>query len=309
MGLGVGMLVMPPAGMSSMRTWSTWSTAPFPPTPQLAWAHHVAHQGALFPHPPGGCSTLPTKAHIQAQTTICRFLANGWPISTTTNQGLGLQLKQLIMTTAATMGSSDTAKLASGLLDTWEAIQHVPINPSGTSTSDSGSGFGDSTTTPATPEEDNPFASNTATQSQEFQAAAGVAPSASMTPVPASAADTLIGTAIRQGAAAALNTSVNSSQPVFGSAQPVVFTPSGDALAPTTSPLDDALYHIEAPKAAPGMQGAPDAAPAPEASAADLAASAADLAADASDLAADVAELAAAVQSFTTKGAGRKVML
>ena len=214
------------------------------------------------------------------------------------------------MTTAATMGTSDTAKLASGLLDTWEAIQHVPINPSSTSSSDSGTGFGDSTTTPATPEEDNPFASNTATQSQEFQAAAGVAPSASMTPVPASAADTLIGTAIQQGAVAAINTSVTTSQPVFGTAQPVVFTPSGDALAPTTSPLDVALYHIEAPKAAPGMQGAPDAAPAPQASAADLEASAADLAAEATDLAADAAELAAAVQTYSTKaaGAGRKVM-
>ena len=279
-------------------------------------AKHFAHQAPPTPPPflptlPGGRSTLPTRTHLQASTTSCRFLANGWPISTTTNQGLGLQLKQLIMTTAATMGTSDTAKLASGLLDTWEAIQHVPINPSSTSSSDSGTGFGDSTSTPATPEEANPFASSTATQSQEFQAAAGVAPSADMTPVPASAGDTLIGTAIQQGAVAAINTSVTTSLPVFGSAQPVVFTPSGDALAPTTSPLDDALYHIEAPNAAPGMQGAPVAAPAPQANAADLAASAADLEADATELAADAAELAAALQTYSTKaaGAGRKAML
>lgn len=206
-------------------------------------------------------------------TDLCRFLANGWPITTTTNQGLGVQVKQLIMSTAASMGTTSSSKLASGLLDTWAAIQHVPINPSGTSTGsgDSGTGFGDSTATPATPEEANPFASSTATQSQEFQAAAGVVPSASNastnSPSPVSAADALIGTAIQQGAAVAINTTVNTTKPVFGNTQAVVFTPYGDAVAPTTAPFNSSLgtAHIEAPKSAPHAQGAPHASPAPSA--------------------------------------------
>ena len=198
------------------------------------------------------------------------------------------------------MGTTSSAKLSSGLLDTWAAIQHVPINPSGaTPSGDSGTGFGDTTATPATPEEADPFASSTATQSQEFQAAAGVVPSASNastnSPSPVSAADALIGTAIQQGAAVAINTTVTTSKPVFGNTQAVVFTPSGDAVAPTTSPLNSSLgtAHIEAPKAAPHAQGAPLAAPA------------------SSPKATPKATPAAAVQSNVTKtaGSGRKAIL
>lgn len=218
-------------------------------------------------------------------------MANGWPISTASNQGLGKVLKELIMTNAASMGTSSSSKLASGLLDTWEAIQKVPIYASGGATS--GTGFGD-TATPAAPEENNPFASNTAAQSQEFQDAAGVVPSAGPvnSPPPVSVADAAMGTAIQQSAAAALNTSVTITKPVFGNSQPVVFTPSGDALAPTTSPLDSKA-HIEAPKAAPHAEGAPAAAPAPSAS-----------------MTASKAPPAAAVQSNATRaaGMGRKIM-
>lgn len=223
-------------------------------------------------------------------------MANGWPISTATNQGLGKVLKQLIMTNAASMGTSSSSKLASGLLDTWEAIQKVPIYANGAASGGSfGSGFGD-TATPAAPEENNPFSSNTAAQSQEFQDAAGVVPSASNastnSPSPVSVADAAIGTAIQQSAAAALNTSVTIAKPMFGNSQPVVFTPSGDALAPTTSPLDKKA-HIEAPKSAPHAEGAPAAAPAPSA------------------FMAIIATPAAALQTNATRaaGAGRKSML
>jgi len=195
----------------------------------------------------------------------CRFLANGWPITTTGNQGLGVQIKQLIESSAVSMGTAASAKLAAGLLDTWAAIQLVPIPAS---SSGSSSSFGDtpdsSTTTPSTPEEANPFSSSSATQSQDFENAGGTAGTSNVSsPSPVSAADQLIATAIQQTAAVSLNTTVNTTKPVFGNTQAVVFTPSGDAVAPATSALNTSLgtAHIEAPSSAPKALVAPAAAP------------------------------------------------
>ena len=176
-----------------------------------------------------------------------------------------MQVKQLILSSAVSMGTATSAKLASGLLDTWAAIQLVPINPS-TSSSSSGTGFGDtpSTATPATPEEANPFSSSSATQSQDFDNAGVTASNSSQSsPSPVSAADALIATAVQQTAAIAINTTVNTTHAVFGNTQAVVFTPSGDAVAPATSALNTSLgtAHIEAPDSAPKALGAPGAAP------------------------------------------------
>jgi len=155
--------------------------------------------------------------------------------------------------------------LAAGLLDTWAAIQLVPIPAS---SSGSSSSFGDtpdsSTTTPSTPEEANPFSSSSATQSQDFENAGVTAGTSNVSsPSPVSAADQLIATAIQQTAAVSLNTTVNTTKPVFGNTQAVVFTPSGDAVAPATSALNTSLgtAHIEAPSSAPKALVAPAAAP------------------------------------------------
>ena len=184
----------------------------------------------------------------------CRFLANGWPITTTGNQGLGVQIKQLIESSAVSMGTAASAKLAAGLLDTWAAIQLVPIPAS---SSGSSSSFGDtpesSTTTPSTPEEANPFSSSSATQSQDFENAGVTGTNNVSSPSPVSASDQLIATAIQQTAAVSLNTTVNTTKPMFGNTQAVVFTSSGDAVAPATSALNTSLgtAHIEAPSGAP----------------------------------------------------------
>lgn len=190
------------------------------------------------------------------------------------------------------MGTATSAKLASGLLDTWAAIQLVPIPAS---SSGSSSSFGDtptsSTTTPSTPEEANPFSSSSATQSQDFENA-GVTPGGTTeaSPSPVSEADQLIATAIQQTAAISLNTTVNTTKPVFGNTQAVVFTPSGDAVAPATSSLNTSLgtAHIEAPSGAPQTQGAPAAAPKATVKA---------------------TPMAAVQQNATKTGAGRKAIL
>jgi len=194
----------------------------------------------------------------------CRFLANGWPITTTGNQGLGVQIKQLIESSAVSMGTAASATLAAGLLDTWAAIQLVPIPAS---SSGSSSSFGDtpesSTTTPSTPEEANPFSSSSATQSQDFENAGVTGTNNVSSPSPVSASDQLIATAIQQTAAVSLNTTVNTTKPMFGNTQAVVFTSSGDAVAPATSALNTSLgtAHIEAPSSAPKALVAPAAAP------------------------------------------------
>lgn len=116
----------------------------------------------------------------------------------------------------------------------------------------SSSGFGDSTSTPASPEEDNPFASGSSTQSQDFEGANLVPAGAPVQAGPGSS----VSQAVQQSAAISINTTVNSTHAVFGTTQQVVYTPSGNALAPAAASSSLGLAHTEAPGSAPAMRGA-----------------------------------------------------
>lgn len=124
-------------------------------------------------------------------------------------------------------------------------------------TSAQSSSFGDGST-PASPEEENPFASGTSTQSQEFTGANAVPVGAPMLSGP----DNEVSQAVQQSAAISLNTTVNSTNPVFGNTQQVVFSSAGNALAPAAASTSFGLVHIEAPDTAPATMEAPAAAPA-----------------------------------------------
>ena len=189
----------------------------------------------------------------------CRFAANGWPITTTTHEGLGVQVKNLILASAVSMGTATSAKIAGGLLDAYAALQLVPVDPSSTSsTSASSSSFGD-TSTPASPEEENPFASDTATQSGDFVTAVAFAP------VPAlSAQQQAVSSAVQAAAVAAVNTTVNSTQSFHGATQAVLFGPSDSALGPQSAAMLIDSLRIQAPAVAPAAVGQPEAAFVPE---------------------------------------------
>ena len=161
------------------------------------------------------------------------------------------------MSSAVSMGTATSAKLSSGLLDVWAAIQLVPLSPS-SGTAASSSSFGDSTDTPASPEEENPFASGTSAQSQEFNGANQVPSGAPVLSGP----DSEVSQGVQQSAAISVNTTVNSTRPVFGNTQQVVFSSAGSALAPAAASSSLGLAHTEAPGTAPAMRGAPEAAPA-----------------------------------------------
>lgn len=184
----------------------------------------------------------------------CRFAANGWPITTTTHEGIGVQVKDLIMASAVSMGTATSAKIAGGLLDAYAALQLVPVDPSSTSTtSASSSSFGD-TQTPASPEEENPFASDTATQSGDFDAVA-FAPAPALSPQ-----QQAVTSAVQAAAVAAVNTTVNSTQSFHSATQAVLFGPSGSRLGPQSAAILIDNLRIQAPAAAPAAVGQPEAA-------------------------------------------------
>ena len=188
---------------------------------------------------------------------MCRFAANGWPITTTTNQGLGVQVKDLIVSSAVSMGTATEAKIAGGFLDAYAALQLVPDDPSSTSsTSALSSSFGD--TTSPSPEEENPFSSSSATQSGDFDNAAAPAPALS-------AQQQAVSSAVQAAAAAAVNTTLNATHSVYGGTQAVAFTSSGSALAPEAAAVLINSLSIPAPEAAPMAVGAPEAAFVPQA--------------------------------------------
>ena len=150
-----------------------------------------------------------------------RFAANGWPITTTTNEGLGVQAKDLIIAAAVSMGAATSANIAGGLLDTYAALQLVPDDPS-SSTSTPALSSGDTPSSPS-PEEANPFAASSAIQSGDFgDASSGVAPAP-----PLSTQQQAVSLAVQAAAAAAGNTTLNATHSIFGSSQPVVFIPCG----------------------------------------------------------------------------------
>ena len=171
-----------------------------------------------------------------------------------------MQVKDLIISAAVSMGTATSAKIAGGLLDTYAALQLVPDDPSSSSsTSALSSSFGATTTSPS-PEEANPSASSSATQSGDFDdASAGLAPAPAL-----SAQQQAVSSAVQAAAAAAVNTTLNATSSVFGGSQPVVFTSSGSALAPESAAVLINSLYIEAPAGAPVAVGAPEDAFVPE---------------------------------------------
>ena len=167
-----------------------------------------------------------------------------------------MQVKDLIIAAAVSMGTATSAKVAGGLLDTYAALQLVPDDPSSsTSTSALSSSFGDTPSSPS-PEEANPFASTSATQSGDFgDASTAVAPAPAL-----SAQQQAVSSAVQAAAAAAVNTTLNATHSVFGGSQAVVFTPSGSALAPEVAAVLINSLYIHAPAGAPIAVGAPEAA-------------------------------------------------
>ncbi len=201
---------------------------------------------------------------------IChRFAANGWPIATSGTEGLGVEVRTLLISAAlGNMGTATSAKIAGGLLDTYAALQLVPLysDSSSSSTSSESDSFG--TTPEATPEATNAFESSSSAQSSEFSNAASPAPAA--TTAPLSASQQAVSSAVQAAAVTTVNTTVNATSSVFGQSQAVVFGASGSSyLAPAEAPtgygLGEAHIEVTGPNAAPAL--APAAAGAPVANA------------------------------------------
>ena len=204
----------------------------------------------------GQCIKLLAERSVGLAGLLRRFAANGWPITTTTNEGLGVQVKDLIIAAAVSMGTATSANIAGGLLDTYAALQLVPVDPSSsTSTSALSSDFGDTPSSPS-PEEANPFASSSATQSGDFgDASSGVAPAPAL-----STQQQAVSLAVQAAAAAAGNATLNATHSIFGGSQPVVFTPAGSALAPEVAAVLLNSLYIQAPAGASLVAGATEAA-------------------------------------------------
>lgn len=205
--------------------------------------------------------------HCCQTLSLCRrFIANGWPITTTENKGVGLQVKQLIISAAASMGTTDSAKIAGGLLDTYAALQLVPINPDSSSSSSSAASSSFGSEPEATPEATDPFSSSSAAQSGGFAAAGAASPTPAMTNAPLSVSQQAVSSAVQAAAAAAVNVTLNDTHSVFGVTQAVEYGPSGGVfLAPVEAPMGYGVgeAHIErrgpmaAPAAAAMAAGAP----------------------------------------------------
>ena len=194
--------------------------------------------------------------------SVCRFAANGWPIDTTGTEGLGVEVKTLIINAAlGNMGSADSAKMAGGLLDTYAALQLVPLyaDSSSSSTSSESDSFG--STPEATPEATNAFESSSSAQSSGFSQA--TSPSPAVTTAALSTSQQAVSSAVQAAAVASVNTTVNASTTVFGVTQAVVFGPSGGSLAPAEAPsgygLGEAHIDAGAPAVAPMAANGPSA--------------------------------------------------
>ena len=197
---------------------------------------------------------------------VChRFAVNGWPIATSGTEGLGVQVRTLLISAAlGNMGTATSAKIAGGLLDTYAALQLVPLYADSSSSSSSSESDSFGATPEATPEATNAFESSSSAQSSGFSNAASPEPAA--TAAPLSAAQQAVSSAVQAAAVATVNTSVNTTSSVFGQSQAVVFGASGNSyFAPAEAPTGYGLgeAHIEvtgpnaAPALAPGAEGAP----------------------------------------------------
>ena len=198
---------------------------------------------------------------------MCRFAANGWPIATSGTEGLGVEVRTLLISAAlGNMGTATSAKIAGGLLDTYAALQLVPIysDSSSSTTSSESDSFGDSSPE-ATPEATNAFESSSATQSSDFNSPAAASPSPSATAAPLSASQQAVSSAVAAAAVATVNTTVNSTHSVFGQDQEVVFSSSGSYLAPAAAPsgygIGEAHIEVTGPNAAPAQAPVADGGP------------------------------------------------
>lgn len=196
---------------------------------------------------------------------IChRFAANGWPIATSGTEGLGVEVRTLLISAAlGNMGTAMSAKIAGGLLDTYAALQLVPLYSDSSSSSSSSESDSFGTTPEATPEATNAFESSSSAQSSEFNAAS---PAPAATTAPLSASQQAVSSAVQAAAVTTVNTTVNATSSVFGQSQAVVFGASGTSyLAPAEAPtgysLGEAHIEVTGPNAAPAL--APAAAGAP----------------------------------------------
>ena len=163
----------------------------------------------------------------------------------------------LIEAALGNMGTATSAKIAGGLLDTYAALQLVPLDSGSSSSTSSSESDSFGTTPEATPEATNAFSSSSAAESSDFNNAAS--PSPSVTAAPLSASQQAVTSAVATAAAATVNTTtVNTTNTVFGVDQPVVFNASGGYLAPAEAPTGYGLgeAHIER-----GPVGAPATAP------------------------------------------------
>lgn len=97
------------------------------PCQAVALLRAVPGQPALLSHA-AQCMLRPPSLSVRSEPdrTACRYAKNGWPITTTSNQGLGVQLKNLITQSADPIPGN---KVGAGKLNVFQALQLVPLNP------------------------------------------------------------------------------------------------------------------------------------------------------------------------------------